>query len=170
MPNDCAMTKEEIADLFESLNYDKDTGIFVWKRRISRTFPGDIAGSLSTWGYIRISFKGKRFSAHRLGWFMSYGRWPNGELDHIDGNKTNNALSNLREVTPSINQILQPRPNANNRTGVRGVSILRGTYRAMLSKKYIGSFDTLEAASAAYERRKSEVLNQFFKGGQHGAE
>lgn len=170
MPNDYSMTKEEIDDLFANLHYDKNTGVFVWRRRVSRTFPGDIAGSVSTWGYIRICFKGRRFSAHRLGWFMSYGKWPNGELDHIDGNKKNNALSNLREVTSSINQILQPRPNSNNRTGVRGISLCRGRYRATLSKKYIGSFDTLEEASAAYELKKSEVLNQFFKGGQHGAE
>ena len=80
------------------LNYDPDTGDFTWKVSTSnRVRVGQVAGTLRHDGYIRIKVNGKLYLAHRLAWFFVYGVWPVEFLDHIDQDKSNNRINNLRE-------------------------------------------------------------------------
>ena len=81
------------------LDYDLDTGIFTWKiNKAKRTKIGDIAG-WSYNGYREIEINDKKYKAHRLAWLYVYGEMPNKLIDHIDGNRSNNKISNLREAT-----------------------------------------------------------------------
>lgn len=96
------MMNQEI--LKELLIYDSKTGVFVWKIKPSKKVKvGNIAGTLSLQGYIKIRIFGKEYRAHRLAWLYEYGEFPEGILDHIDQNKLNNSISNLRIVTVSEN-------------------------------------------------------------------
>jgi hypothetical protein len=86
------------------LDYNKDTGEFTWiisKSGVCGKNP--VAGGLCH-GYIRIRINGKKYFAHRLAWLYVYGSWPKNQLDHINGNRSDNRISNLRNVTNRENQ------------------------------------------------------------------
>jgi hypothetical protein len=70
---------------------------------IIRGKPDGSAGTKSTFGYWQIVVSNRSYFAHRLAWLYEYGQWPAMFLDHVDGNKVNNAISNLREVTHKEN-------------------------------------------------------------------
>ena len=97
---------------------------------------------------------------HRVLWALSHGRWPNGEIDHIDGDRLNNALPNLREATPSQNQKNKIRPK-NNTSGHLGVSWYKpyGKWRVWVQvdgrQKHLGYFDALADAVAARSRAEA---------------
>lgn len=89
--------------LREILDYDQHTGVFTWKVMLAhRRKPGTVAGNL-THGYIEIGINNRSYRAHRLAWLHVYGEWPAGDIDHIDGNRVNNAIANLRDVTNQTN-------------------------------------------------------------------
>lgn len=89
--------------LLELLDYNGLTGVFVWRQaRGGKVKPGDLAGC-DNGGYVQIMVDYHRYAAHRLAWFFVYGVWPTIDIDHIDLNKSNNAISNLREATTSQN-------------------------------------------------------------------
>lgn len=88
------------------LSYDPISGVLTWKvNRSQGTKAGSIAGCRTVHGYIDIMIKGRTYKAHRLGWLITHGVWPTEELDHRDGNRSNNPLSNLREATRGQNNL-----------------------------------------------------------------
>lgn len=94
------LTREEIDEAFE---YDNTIGQLRWKyHHITRKI-GTIAGNVGNRGYRRVYYKGKFRNCHRMIWLLIYGYEPN-IIDHIDHNKDNNFISNLRDVNTSINQ------------------------------------------------------------------
>ena len=102
------------------LNYDPDTGVFVWKAAFGKAKIGAVAGTPSAKGYLVIGVQGRRFLAHRLAWMFVFGAMPNGQLDHIDGNPANNRIANLREATNSQNHGNRG-PSRASTSGVKGV-------------------------------------------------
>ena len=89
----------------EILNYDKDTGILTWKvDRRNGIKAGDVAGVVGGKGYVQIGFLKKRWYAHRLAWFLAHGEQPE-VIDHINRDKTDNRLQNLRNVDASTNML-----------------------------------------------------------------
>ena len=80
----------------EVLTYDPETGFFVWNT-------GNTAGCFVSTGYWRIKIFRVEYLAHRLAWLISTGEWPDGEIDHINQNRSDNRLVNLRVVTRSEN-------------------------------------------------------------------
>jgi hypothetical protein len=95
--------------LAESLNYNPNTGDFVWKVSTSkRTKAGSPAGSVYPVGRLYISYKGSAYQAHRVAWFMHYGEQPPALIDHIDQDPLNNRISNLRKATRSLNAMNKP--------------------------------------------------------------
>jgi hypothetical protein len=92
------------AKLKELLDYSPDTGGFTWRVNRARTAKANApAGTKNNVGYIRIIVCGKQYSAHRLAWLYVHGEWPVGEIDHINRDKADNRLANLRQVTRSEN-------------------------------------------------------------------
>ena len=100
--------------LNEILDYDPKTGEFVWKVRVNSKVPkGSIAGADHNKGYVHITIKGKKYLAHRLAWFSINKYWPT-YIDHINGNRKDNRIENLREVTCSENLHNQRKPRGAN--------------------------------------------------------
>ena len=130
------MNKRKIVEYSHALllvSYNKETGIFTWMRRHgndrgSRVFNSQFAGKQCGCddgkGYVKIGFmlNGKRVHvhAHRLAWLCVHGEIPYGDIDHINGNPSDNRIDNIRNVTRSINQ-RNARMQSNNSSGMTGV-------------------------------------------------
>lgn len=144
--------------MITDLQYCPNTGVFCWiKPKNGRTIGAEV-GTVNTTGYRLICVNRKRYLAHRLAWFMYYGKWPKGDLDHINGVKDDNRVVNLRESTKSQNQC--------NRKS-KGYSYHKGTgkYQSRITFQgkttYLGFFDTEEDASSAYESAKQEYHKDY---------
>ena len=150
--------------------YNPITGEFA-RRLFSGTCGkiGDVVGYAHCQGYLSIRLSGKYYLLHRLVWLYMYGYFPKEEIDHIDHNRTNNALSNLRLVSSQENK-QNSRLSKNNKTGHNGVSLHKktGKYRAyiMVNRKqiYLGLFETLQEAIDA--RKQADITYNFHK--NHG--
>jgi hypothetical protein len=84
------------------VHYDPETGLFKWKTQSWPRNPGPIEQKTPK-GYTRFSVLNKRYMAHRLAWLYVTGAWPRGQIDHINGDRSDNRWANLRDVTPSEN-------------------------------------------------------------------
>lgn len=161
-PNSTPLTAERLREL---LHYDADNGVFT--RLISsganRAHAGDIAGGISAQGYVYIRVDGKKYKAHRLAFLHTYGRWPTDQIDHIDGDRANNRIANLREATNSENRQNLKQSHQNNKSTLLGVSLnsKKGKFIAQISVnkriRYLGIFPTAELAHAAYLAAKSQL-------------
>lgn len=150
--------------LTELLDYDPVTGIFIRKISISnRTKVGEVAGSISK-GYRQITVDGIRYEAHRLAWFFHYGHWPNGIVDHEDHDGLNNRIKNLRDTGKQGNSANSLR-NQNNRSGYKGVSPFRKSFRATIRVngrlQHLGCFSDPKDAAAAYDKAAVQNFGQF---------
>ncbi len=154
----------------ESLSYEHTTGVFTWKvSRSSRAILGSEAGHLNQLGYVRIGIninkKQKIISAHRLAWFIYYGELPH-LIDHIDRDKSNNSIKNLRDCNGSLNVINTP-ISKRNTTGFKGVYHRKdnGKYRAIIKingkNKSLGQYETAEEAFSVYKNKAIEVYGDF---------
>jgi hypothetical protein len=136
------------------LEYDQETGVLTWRESRGRVKKGDVAGSTGPKGYVVVHVDGKGYHAHRLVWLIVHGRFPPEHLDHVDGNKVNNRLVNLREASNAENQQNLKRARSHNKVGTLGVSIHKGHWRAQIvvngKAKHLGHFQSKEAAAAAY--------------------
>jgi hypothetical protein len=146
-------------ELRELLSYDKTTGIFTWKIRSAKAVHiGDIAGNTNKFGYVTIGIKKKIYKAHRLAWFHSYGSWPNGLIDHINGRKNDNRLCNLRVVAADGNSQNIQRPNRRNKSGFLGVIWFQNKWRASITinrkTQWLGDYATPEEAHQVYLEAK----------------
>ncbi len=150
--NDGELTVELLRNV---LSYNADTGKFRWLVSRGKRKAGDVAGKHACNGYWRIKLFGKEYPAHRLAWFFFYGEWPDGQVDHINLDKIDNRIVNLRQATVSENQHNKHHQN-NNTSGFKGVSKFKrtGRWRSEIMvdghKHYLGSFATAEEAADAY--------------------
>lgn len=155
------------SELKQILDYNPDTGIFTWKiNKGGKAKCGTIANSIDSKGYIRIQINNKRNSAHRLAWLYIYGSFPNNMIDHINGNKIDNRIYNLREATVNENQYNRKVP-INNTSGIKGVYFdkSRNKWVAELkcnSKKiHIGRFNDIELAQIAINEARNKYHKEF---------
>lgn len=152
------ITQERLREL---AHYCPETGVFT--RLVNDRFKkvGKVAGSLRKDGYIYIMFDRQRALAHRFAWLYMTGKWPTQEIDHIDGNKANNAFANLREVDRRINAENQRHAKRTSKTGLLGVRVHRNKFAACIVSSgrivYLGMFDTPDAAHQAYLNAKREL-------------
>lgn len=146
----------DFSTLHEVLRYEPETGKFYWKvTRGSNAIEGQEAGTPTTSGYIAIQVNDKKYRAHRLAWFMTYGEWPLMQIDHINNVKKDNRIENLRDVSQVVNNLNRPLAR-NNKSGATGVQFLQGKWQAASSvgnkNTYIGRFSTRQDAISAYKK------------------
>ena len=140
--------------LKELLHYDRDTGLFTSLKMVKSRKLGDVCNRPNVDGYVKIKINNFKYMAHRLAWLYEYGEFPEHEIDHIDGNKSNNAITNLRAVPHAVNQQNKRKPQKNNKTGFLGVVKCGEKYyaRIRLNRKayHLGVYVTPEEAHRAY--------------------
>lgn len=127
-------------------------GDLYWKKAsTNRVFVGKKAGNLSVYGYIEVRINKKLLKAHRIIWEMFNGEIPDGKLiDHINGNRNDNRIENLRLVTFSQN-CLNNKKRRNNTSGVTGVHLYKrtGMWTCNFIGKHLGTFGSfIEACEA----------------------
>jgi hypothetical protein len=150
------ITQEELKEL---LSYDQDTGIFTWNKSKKQ------AGTLTYSGYKRIIIKNKSYYAHRLVWLYVNGYMPD-YVDHINMNRSDNRLCNLRKATNAENQC-NKKITKNNTSGVKGVSWFArdNNWRARIQFDgkhiHLGYFNTIEEAKTAIENTRVELHREF---------
>jgi len=145
--------------------FDYKDGELYWKEKRSNSIDlSKPAGYIDNQRYRVIRIKGKLYQAHRLVWKYHYGKDPKEFIDHIDGNKSNNNMENLREATRqqnNFNKITQK----NNKLGIKGVSKHRNKYAARIiingKKKHLGMFFTIEEARLAREEAEKKLFKEF---------
>lgn len=166
--------------LREALDYDSESGNLIWKARprhhfktdrahtVTNTrYAGRIAGSLEgKQGYLTIMLNEVTLKAHRVAWALTYGEWPADLIDHINGNKLDNRLSNLRACTRAENNRNRTRRHTSG-APYKGISFHRLTGKwsseiaAGSTREFLGLFDTPEAAHSAYCAAAKKLHGEF---------
>ncbi len=158
-----SLTQDQLKSL---LSYNDETGEFTRVKAVGHNGnwkAGRKVGYLDkSNGYIKISLLGKKYYAHRLAWLYVHGYLPKEQIDHIDHDKMNNAIVNLREASDQVNRMNQP-PSKANTTGFCGVGYIEssGKYRARIMKNgkqlHVGCYDSAESANTAVEVARKEL-------------
>jgi hypothetical protein len=155
-----------IEELGEFLHYEPDTGLLRWKINVGKKIKANsVAGCLHSRGYIHVRMNQESFKAHRLAWALYYNQDPGGmQIDHIDENKSNNKIINLRLAGHRENGA-NFGPQKNNKLGVKGVFCRHGKFQTEIvknGKKYhLGGYDTIEEASNVYWAAAEELHGKF---------
>jgi hypothetical protein len=151
------------AELRQILRYEPETGFF-YRIKPTRGAKKDVmVGSYKKpKSYVRIGVNGKNYLAHSLVWLWTYGYFPKDDIDHINGNKHDNRLENLRIVSRSENNQNRRFANKNNKLGLKGIcQIYNGKYRVLIGLNgkniHLGYFKNLEEAIQA--RKQGELLH-----------
>jgi hypothetical protein len=155
------------ARLRELLHYNKKTGEFRWRKRNANGARRDLsAGHLSVRGHLFISIDQRLYPAHQLAWFYVTGRWGKPEIDHRDGDGSNNRWNNLRRATRSQNNANRRRPR-HNTSGYKGACFCpeSGKWRAMIGRNgktiNLGRFKTPQEAHEAYLKAARKLFGKF---------
>lgn len=167
------------------LRYDPETGKMFWLPRTPDMFSGndwESERSCKSWnsknsekvafrvarkdGYLQGKIARVSYLSHRVAWAIDRGAWPDSDIDHINGDRSDNRIVNLREATDTENGRNRGK-NKNNRSGYKGVSKFKNEKRwgARIcengNKHYLGSFHTPEAAYAAYCEAAKRLHGEF---------
>ncbi len=148
------------------LHYDPLTGRLTWKKCRNTKRIGCEARALDAAGYVQVNIAGTLVKGHRLAWFIHFGVWPSGAIDHINGVRNDNRIANLREVDHKTNcQNVRLGSMRNLSTGFLGVhkntSNKTKPYRAKIMTDgrqiHLGGYATPEEAHAAYVEAKRKL-------------
>ena len=147
--------------LMQHLHYNPETGDFT---RLIKLHGKAASGYVNTDGYVRIRVLREKYAAHRIAWMYVYGEWPSGPLDHINGEKTDNRIANLRITNPVLNNQNKRKAMSTNKSGLLGAHYTpdpkrrKKPYRSCRggagNSIYLGYFATAEEAHEAYKQAK----------------
>lgn len=152
----------------EALAYDPKTGVFKWRVDRSNVKAGSKAGSSMALGYTMIRLDDCQVYAHRLAWFYVHGEWPSQQVDHVNGNRSDNSWDNLRLASQSQNSC-NGSLRSTNSSGYRGVSWSKekGKWVSRIVKDrkqhVLGYFTSKEDAYFAYLKAARELHGEFAK-------
>lgn len=145
-----------IEELKEYFKYEPDTGKLFWNKRPSnRVVIGSEVGNYNDQGYKVCRFKGKALRVHRIIWAVAKGEHPADFIDHINGDKGDNRLTNLRSVSNAEN--LQNMKSSKGYTYHRKLNKWRAQIVLNKEHKYLGVFNTEHEAHEAYLKAKEEL-------------
>ena len=156
-----------IEALREHFDYNPDTGVITWRKPAAkRCRVGEVAGIINDAGYVLLSLRSTKLRGHRVAWAMHHGSWPTDEIDHINNNRADNRLVNLRLATRRQNAVNQPGRGSN--TGVKGVYWHRNRYLVMARDQtgyntYLGRYKTIEEAKLVYDDFIVRTRGEFAK-------
>ena len=146
------------------LDYNPETGVFTHKtNRSPKAYPGATAGRINTNGHRQIGIDGERYMAHRLAWFWVHGVWPTDQIDHINGNRDDNRIDNLRPATHKQNMENQTL-HCNNGSGFRGVSWHKANkkWAAYVNhngkRKYLGIYASVDDAIRVVRLARNQLF------------
>lgn len=161
-----------VKQILEHFTYDRSRGALLWRgdteatKYLNDRYVGQVAGSVSKSGYLRVKFLGKSYLVHRLIFKIEHGRDPVAEVDHRDLDTLNNCGANLREA--SVTQNTWNRKNKERMYDLpKGVTLHKrsGKYRARIQahgrRFELGDFVTVEKAVAAYISASATVHGAF---------
>jgi hypothetical protein len=157
---------ERVRELFL---YDPVTGLVRAKtnRRLAKA--GDIIGTKHNKGYLSVNIDGENWYLHNIAWFLIHEEWPTADIDHIDANRSNNAIRNLRHGSRSHNNANWV--TTNNKHGVRGVYYMNNRAKPWVARIHmrrkcihLGCFSTEEEAGAAYREAARHYFGDFARG------
>lgn len=156
------ITQFQVKEIFDyHLN-----GNLIWKiKKATNTNIGSVVGSENSEGYLQTSINSVKYKIHQLVFIWHFGYCPK-IIDHIDQNKKNNKIENLREATNSQNSMNRPK-QLNNTTGFKGVSIHKQSGKFQCSIKinnkkiWLGLFVEIKDAVAAYQKAAEKYHQQF---------
>ena len=153
--------------LRELLDYNPLTGEFHWRKLLSRKMPpGKPAGTIDSKGYGAICINRRIYRAHRLAFLYVYGRWPSGQIDHINCDRTDNRIGNLRECSQTQNNA-NTAQRMTNKSGIKGVSwaARSGKWYAHIQcggrQTNLGEFQRIEDAQSAYASAAKAKFGEF---------
>lgn len=147
------------------IEYVPERGTFI-RKRFSRGGRAEFSGRVDHKGYLRTQVCGFPVLCHRLAWLMHYGEWPDGEIDHVNGNRQDNRITNLRVCSHPQNNHNQPLRRTNT-SGVKGVHFNKKAkkWHAQICLNYkihhVGLFDELCDAEAAIKAFREELHGEF---------
>jgi len=156
------LTAEQLQSAY---SYDPSTGVFTRRDKAGRVGKDGLPGTVFD-GYRRLSVNGRYYKAHRLAWLYVHGCWPTRPLDHINGNKDDNRIANLREVSVLINNENLRNAKQSSAVGLLGVSrTSSGKYSATIRthlaghqvQLYLGAYDSPEVAHSVYLDAKRKL-------------
>lgn len=149
----------------ELLSYDPETGVLTWRvNRSGSALAGTRAGSTRKSGYRSVHIKGVLCVEHRVIWLYVHGKWPADQVDHINCDRSDNRLRNLRLATNAENQRNCP-VRRDNKLGIKGVYRVGRRYRSSIRDngrvKHLGYFPTKEEAREAYTAAAIRLYGEF---------
>jgi len=149
-------------ELMATFTYDPETGVIMRIASPHEWRVGVIAGFRKRDGYIGIRVGKKEWAAHRLAWFLHFGEWPSGTIDHINRRRDDNRIANLRLATPSQNSANQP----GRGVFLKGVTLHKtGKFQAQIKANgksiYLGLHDSEQQAHAAYCSAAKQYFGEF---------
>lgn len=159
-------------ELIKFVSYNHLSGELRWEKKPNRNISiGTLIGKPNSWGHWCFSFRGKTLMVHRVAWRLFHGKWPDHQIDHINGNKSDNRIANLRDVTQFVNMQNQTRPHKGNTAGRLGVTYSRhrkaNPWRAMIKVNgkniSLGSYSNPDDAHAAYLKAKRTIHSKHYE-------
>lgn len=174
-------SEDDEYNIKRKIHYDEETGVLFWKfvtperlgdNYYNTRYAGKVAGRVNKkTGYVHLCVNYKYFRAHRVAWFLVYGYWPEGEIDHINHIRHDNRLCNLRLASRS-EQMRNRLKNKNNTSGHNGVRWHSSNSRWYVDIRvggdavYLGSFESIDEAV----RVRKEAEKRYGFSGTHGEE
>lgn len=151
--------------LREVLRYEPDTGRFFWLKKLGpRAMPGNEAGSLNQTGYVKIKVFGVQYVRSRLAWLYVYGEWPDQFIDHVNRDRTDDRICNLRTATQGQNN-RNTKIRSDNTSGIKGVCHYHGKFMARINFRgrsiYLGLHDSIDNAKNAVKKASIQYHGEY---------
>ena len=152
------LTADEVRSMYD---YDPLSGLLTRRFGSGGRKAGSVVGNVGADGRVQMYVNGRNYKAHRVIWLYVTGEWPRHDVDHIDGNPSNNRWNNLRDVPHHVNLQNRRTHTKHNQLRVIGVTPNKGRFGAQIKlngkRIWLGTFDTPEEASAVYLESKRKL-------------